>query len=99
MIALSTTGFAPAYDKSGGYGLLDVDGHEKPTLLAALVRPDPEAVAGTPTSYAFAAGTFTMTYTPDRSITAPTVISVPSRVYPDGFTVDCDACTRSRWDR
>jgi endoglycosylceramidase len=83
-----------AYDKSGGYALLDADGNEKPALLGALVRPYPERVAGIPISYAFdaATSTFTVSYTPDRAVTAPTVIVVPARVYPNGYTVECDGC-------
>ncbi|MEO8701358.1 MAG: cellulase family glycosylhydrolase [Kofleriaceae bacterium] len=82
-----------AYDKGDGYSLLDADGNEKPVLLGALVRPYPERVAGTPIAYGFDAGVFTVTYTPDRGITAPTLIAVPARVYPSGFTVDCGDCT------
>jgi endoglycosylceramidase len=83
-----------AYDKSNGYGLLDPDGNEKPTLLGALVRPYPERVAGTPASYAFDAttNTFTMTYAPDHAVVAPTLIVVPARVYPNGYSVECDGC-------
>jgi hypothetical protein len=80
-----------AYDKGDGYSLLDAQGNEKPALLGALVRPYPERVAGTPHAYAFDAGTFVLTYTP--SGTAPTVIAVPPRVYPAGYTVECDGCT------
>jgi endoglycosylceramidase len=84
-----------SYDKSDGYSLLDADGNEKPTLLGALVRPYPERVAGTPQSYAFDAATqtFTATYAIDAAITAPTLISVPARVYPNGYTVECGGCT------
>jgi endoglycosylceramidase len=83
-----------SYDKSSGYGLLDVDGNEKPALLGALVRPYPERVAGIPIAYGFdpATSTFTVSYTPDGAITAPTVIVVPTRVYPSGYTVECDGC-------
>jgi endoglycosylceramidase len=84
-----------AYDKSTGYALLDPDGNEKPVLLGALVRPYPERVAGTPLSYAFDAATttFTAQYEPDPAVTAPTVIVVPARVYPNGYQVECDGCT------
>ncbi|HEY4239187.1 MAG TPA: cellulase family glycosylhydrolase [Kofleriaceae bacterium] len=82
-----------AYDKSDGYGLLDPEGNEKPALVGAVVRPYPEAVAGQPLSYAFDAttSTFTLTYVPE-DLGVPTVISVPARVYPSGFTVEC-GCT------
>ncbi|HTJ83718.1 MAG TPA: cellulase family glycosylhydrolase [Polyangiaceae bacterium] len=83
-----------AYDEGGGYSMLDADGTEREPLVSTLIRPWPERVAGDPVSYAFdaATSTFTLTYRPDRSIAAPTVISIPPRVYPDGFTVECDGC-------
>ena len=83
-----------AYDKGGGYSLLDADGNERPALLGVLVRPYPARVAGRPTSYAFDAATktFTLELVPDSSISAPTTIIIPRRVYPGGYTVDCD-CT------
>ncbi len=84
-----------SYDKSDGYGLLTPDGQEKPELLGAIVRPYPERVAGKPISYAFdaATSTFTFLYHPDRSPTLPTELSVPLRVYPNGYRVDCGGCT------
>lgn len=83
-----------AYDKGGGYSVLDVDGQERPALVGALVRPWPERVAGDPVKYAFDPATkvFTLTYRPDEAITAPTRISAPTRVYPTGVTVTCDGC-------
>ena len=83
-----------SYDRGGGYSVLDADGNEKPDLMAVLVRPWPERVAGTPVSYAFDAGTdtFTLTYHPDPAMILPTVIRVPDRVYPNGYTVDCSGC-------
>jgi endoglycosylceramidase len=84
-----------SYDSSGGYGLLNTDGTEVPSLLAVVVRPYPERVAGDPVSYAFdaATSTFTFTYHPNRAIAAPTVVSVAPRIYPNGYAVDCDGCT------
>ncbi|MCW5802347.1 MAG: cellulase family glycosylhydrolase [Deltaproteobacteria bacterium] len=83
-----------AYDKGGGYSILDADGHEKPALMDVIVRPFPTLVAGDPIAYAFdaAASRFTFTYTPDAAVASPTEISVPARVYPDGYTVDCGGC-------
>src|SRR5262249_35715219 len=88
-----------AYDKGDGYSLLDAAGNEKPVLLAAIVRPYPERVAGRPTSYAFdvATSTFTLTYTP-AAIAAPTEIAVPARSYPNGYAVDCDGCAFEQRD-
>ncbi len=84
-----------SYDKSDGYGLLAPDGSEKPALVGAVVRPYPERVAGDPIAYTFDAATrtFTLTYTAKRGAKLPTEISVPSRVYPDGYQVECDGCT------
>lgn len=83
-----------SYDRSDSYGMLAPDGTEKMDLTNLLVRPFPERVAGTPTSYAFdaASATFTFVYAPDRGIAQPTQIAVPPRVYPDGYTVDCGGC-------
>lgn len=80
----------------GGYGFLNDDGTDAEPLLQTLVRPSPELVAGDPVSWAFDAATavFTFTYHPNASIGAPTVISVPARVYPVGYTVACGGC---RW--
>lgn len=77
-----------AADKGGDYSLFDPDGTPRETLLDVLVRPYPERVAGKPISYSFD-GTFTMTFTPEASITAPTIIIVPSRVFP-APVIDCD---------
>lgn len=95
-VAAGTTYWS--YGKGGGYDVLDADGNEKPDLMAAIVRPWPERVAGTPVSYAYDAGTltFTLTYHPDASIAAPTVIRVPDRVYPYGYHVDCGGCSTER---
>ncbi len=81
------------YDK-GGYGLLDSDGNEQKVLLDLVVRPYPQRVAGTPLTVEFdeATRTFRFTWRPDRSIAAPTVIAVPSRVYGTGYQVECAGC-------
>jgi endoglycosylceramidase len=83
------------YTKSDGYGMLDADGNEKPDLMGALVRPYPERVAGSPLAYRFDESTrvFTVDFEPDTGISAPTEIIVPTRVYPDGFEVDCGGCS------
>ena len=81
-------------DDGGDYGLVDADGNEKPELVAAVVRPYPAFVAGTPSSYAFDSTTsmFSVTYAPDRSAAQPTEIAIPPRLYPGGYTVDCGGC-------
>jgi endoglycosylceramidase len=78
----------------GGYGLLDVDGSEAQPLVNAVVKPYPERVAGDPVSWAFddATSTFTLTYHARASVTAPTIVSVPPRVYPAGYVVSCGGC-------
>ena len=83
-----------AYDKDSGYGPLYPDGTEKKKLLAALIRPYPERVAGDPVSYHYDHATriFTLTYTARPQITAPTEIIVPARAYPDGYQVVCEGC-------
>jgi endoglycosylceramidase len=91
-VAAGTTYWA--YDEGGGYSVLDADGAERSALVDSLVRPWPERVAGDPLSYAFdaATSTFTLTYRPDRTIVEPTVVSVPARVYPNGYSVECGGC-------
>ena len=81
----------------GGYGILDADGNEAQPLVDTLVRPYPERVAGDPVSWSFdqASSTFTLTYRADPSVAAATVVSVPPRVYPSGYSVDCGGCASS----
>ena len=85
-----------SYDKSDGYSLLDTQGNEKPDLVNTVVRPYPERVAGTPVSYAWDQGTFTLVMKGDASVTAPTVVSVPDRVYPNGYQVECGGCSATK---
>jgi len=82
------------YGKDGAYGMLDAQGNEKPALLAALVRPFPERVAGDGVRWTFddATAQFTLGFTARTAITAPTRISAPARVYPNGPTVECTGC-------
>jgi len=44
----------------------------------------------------FETSPFTLRYHPDRAQAAATVISVPARVYPDGYLVDCGGCAYER---
>lgn len=84
-----------AYDaNSDGYGMLNDDQSPKPVMEDVLIRPAPEWIAGDPISWAFdeATRTFTLTWTADATVEAPTVLSVPERVYPKGYSVSCDGC-------
>lgn len=54
---------------------------------AHLIRPYPQATAGTPGQlrYEPATGAFTYSFIPDATIDAPTSIVVPERAYPSGY--------------
>jgi endoglycosylceramidase len=84
-----------SYDRGDGYALLEADGSEKPVLANVLVRPVPELVAGDPLSWSWdeATATFAFTYEPDPGLALATEISVPARIYPAGYTVDCGGCS------
>jgi endoglycosylceramidase len=81
------------YGKGGGYSLLDADGTEKTNITAIVSRPYPQRVAGDSVQYAWdsTARTLTLTYTPSRGITAPTLVAVPPAFQP--ATVECGDCT------
>jgi endoglycosylceramidase len=83
-----------SYDRDNGYGMLRPEGAAKEVLLDVLVRPYPQRVAGRPLSWSFdeETRTFILRFEPDRSIAAPTILAVPSRVYPNGYEVECDGC-------
>jgi endoglycosylceramidase len=80
---------ARRFDPAGPDNLRSTD------ALAALVRPYPKAVAGTPTHLAFDPATkvFELAYdavSPDGTVPPrglPTVISLPKRQYPTGYKV------------
>jgi endoglycosylceramidase len=78
----------------GGYGILGSDGSPSEPLLETLVRPYPERVAGDPVSWTFepVGAIFTLTYHSSASVTAPTIVSMPARVYPQGYVVSCGGC-------
>lgn len=85
-----------AYDaNSGGYGMLNDDQSPKPVLEDVLIRPAPVFVAGDPLSWDFDAVTrvFTLSWHADAAVKAPTLVSVPTRVYPAGVVVTCDGCS------
>jgi hypothetical protein len=51
--AVSAGTMAWAYDKGGGYSLLDANGNEVPSLVNAIVRPAPSRIAGTPKGWSY----------------------------------------------
>ena len=95
----AATGFAGtmywAFDRGGGYSMLDEQGTEVTPLIDAIVRPYPERIAGDPIAWDYdeAARTLAVTYTSDGSVTAPTVLVAPARIYPAGVEVTCDGCS------
>ncbi|HEX9235148.1 MAG TPA: cellulase family glycosylhydrolase [Actinomycetota bacterium] len=71
---------------------LDRPGSLKRSKALVLIRTYPQAVAGTPLSFAFhperADRLFTLTYRTDPSIHVPTIVFVPVQWhYPNGYTV------------
>ena len=58
------------------------DGHLRSTAYV-LSEAYPEAVAGTPLAFAYSplSDVFTLTYTPNHSVHAPTVVFVPTSVH------------------
>lgn len=87
-----------AYDSGGSYSILDAAMNEKPALMSAIVRPYPERTAGDPISWSYdpATSTFTFSYHPNANVKAPTIVSVPDRLYPSGYSVDCGGCTYAK---
>jgi endoglycosylceramidase len=92
-VAAGTTYWA--LDKGDGYSLLAKDGTEKQALADVLVRPYPMRVAGKLVSYGFdeSAKTASIRIVVDASITEPTEIVAPTRVWPQGVRVECGGCT------
>jgi len=82
-------------DKGGGYSMYDAQGQPQPALIDAIVRPAPDRIAGTPMAWEYddATRALTLTWKTDASITAPTLIAVPAKVYPNGVRVECGGCT------
>lgn len=78
---------------AGDGGLFDDDDDNR-TLreakLDVLSEPYPMAVAGTPEQYGYDPDTrtFTLSYTPDSAITAPTLVFAAPRQYPDGYRLE-----------
>ncbi len=63
----------------------------KQPKLDALVVPHPQAIAGTPRSYAFDRSTRVMTFSYDPSGSGRTQVFVPARQYPHGYKVEATA--------
>ena len=59
-----------------------------------LTRPYPQRVAGKLLSYGFdpSMHTATIAWEPDATVTSPTEIVVPARLFPAGAVVDCRGC-------
>lgn len=75
----------------GGWSPIDGEGALS-TNGVALRRVQPRAVAGLPTSFAWdpKASTFTLAWTPNAKVTAPTEIAVPTALFPEGYVVVLD---------
>ena len=65
------------------------------TVEAHLIRPYPQATAGTPGHLSFepATGAFSYSFTPDATIRAATSIAVPAHAYPAGYRVEVTNAT------
>lgn len=65
-------------------------GHPYPELAEHYSRPYPAAIAGTPISFGFSAGstTFKLQFTADPNIDAPTEIILPPSTFPNGYRVE-----------
>lgn len=75
------------YSRSDGYGVVNLDGSEKPALWDVLVRPFPERIAGTPRSWSYdeGSGVFAVSYEGNGGVS---VVVVPARAYDGGFDVE-----------
>ena len=92
----SAAGGATYWDytkNDGGYGLLNADGTPKTDILAIVTRPYPQRVAGDSVQYAWDSTqrALTLKYAPNRSIKAPTLVSVAPAFRP--AAVSCGDCT------
>ncbi|NLE82369.1 MAG: glycoside hydrolase family 5 protein [Rhodococcus sp.] len=71
----------------GDWGPYEEDGSAR-NLVAALDKPYPRAVAGTPISWSSTVDRLELTYRPDPTVSAPTEIYLPWRGFPGGVRVD-----------
>ncbi|HTN99833.1 MAG TPA: cellulase family glycosylhydrolase, partial [Microthrixaceae bacterium] len=71
----------------GSTALTPIDSSIPDVVEAQIIRPYPQATAGTPGSlkYVPSSGDFSYKFVPDATITAPTSIAVPARAYPAGY--------------
>lgn len=83
-----------AYFPSGnGFSVVTASGEEKPGVVDALVRPYPMETAGIPLEIDWdrsTSGAFVYRFAEDtsRRVADPTIIFVPERHFPNGFTVE-----------
>jgi endoglycosylceramidase len=88
-------------DPTGGSteALVRTDGSVDPVKAAVIVQPYAQAVAGTPTSMSYDPSThdYALTFTPDPTIAAPTVVFVPVNsfydAYPSGYCATASGAT------
>ncbi len=82
------------FGRDGAYGIQDANGQDKEAVLDAIVRPFPQAVAGVPLAFSFDDATreVSFSWTPEARVSAPTLLALPVRTYPDGYEVSCDGC-------
>jgi len=92
MAAVGAGGAYWAWDRGGGYALLDEAGKEKP-IVETVARPYPERAEGAPLTWSFdgAARALTVDFVPRGQGRLDVVI--PAHVYPRGVTVECGGCT------
>jgi endoglycosylceramidase len=83
------------FSRGGGYSMLTATGSDRPAALAALVRPYPQRIAGTPRGISYDPGTatFLFRYQPERLSTAVTEVFLPERSFPGGYQVSCTGCS------
>ena len=74
------------WSPGGGYSPQDKD-HKPTPMLGALMRAYPSSTAGTLTSFTYDRGSHGLTVTWQAAGRAPTVVEVPTALYPRGITV------------
>lgn len=92
MGAVGAGGAYWAFDKGGGYALLDDAGKDKP-ILDDVALPFPERVEGTALGWSYDGTSKTMTARFAPTGQGRIEIVTPTRLFPSGATVDCGGCT------